>query len=47
MFDMIGYPRWIEDPAKLEEYYENVRVAHLVEQSGRSAHVLGVLSFLF
>lgn len=23
-FDMIGYPKWIEDPEKLDEYYENV-----------------------
>lgn len=21
---MIGYPKWIEDPEKLDEYYENV-----------------------
>jgi len=21
---MIGYPKWIEDPEKLDKYYENV-----------------------
>lgn len=24
VFDMIGYPDWIEEPAKLDKYYENV-----------------------
>ena len=24
MFDMIGYPKWIEDPVKLDKYYADV-----------------------
>lgn len=25
-FDMIGYPKWIEDLEKLDKYYENVSI---------------------